>query len=139
MALTDALPQPIRYTGGSGTEYTFRRIGLDVWSEFCDWIASDRKLEIQRLVIDDTAKASLYKDLIYSGIDTDDMLTQAATMKGMVWLVRRCCENQTSEGELSRELTMPDIASLFRSIADMPSESDSGNPEAVGAGSTGAS
>ena len=137
--LQQALPQPIRFTGTSGKEFTFRCIGLDIWSEFCEWISSERKKEIQRLVIDDGSKASLFKDLVYSGVDTDDMLSQASTMRGMVWLVCRCCEDSISSEDLSRELKMISIGNLFRQIADMPKDDESGNVEAVGDESTGAS
>jgi len=139
-SLSRAVGSPVKFKGGSGREYTFRRIGLDTWSEFCDWISEERRRDIGRLVIDDSAKASLFKDLVYSGVGTDDMLGHAATMKGMVWLVCRCCSDDVTSDELSTDLSMSKVAGLFRKLADMPENDDSeGNVEAVGDRLTGTS
>tara|TARA_R110000824_G_scaffold89623_10_gene219586 strand:+ start:1326 stop:1754 length:429 start_codon:yes stop_codon:yes gene_type:complete len=139
-SLSKAVGSPVKFKGQSGREYKFRRIGLDTWSEFCDWISEERRRDIGSLVIDDTAKASLFKDLVYSGVDTDDMLSHASTMKGMVWLVCRCCSDDVTSDELSIDLSMSKVAGLFRKLADMPQDDDSsGNVEAVGSQSTGTS
>ena len=128
-SLEYAIPTPIRFVGQSGKEHAFSRIGLRVWSEFCEWIKSERRRDIQGLMIDDSAKASLYKEMIYEGVDTDDMLTTASTMRGMVWLVGRCCEDNVGGEELLDDIGMSSIAELFRSLADLPDSSAEGNGE----------
>ena len=141
-SLTSAIPSPVKFKGRSGHEYQFRRIGLDIWSAFCDWISEERRRDIARLGIDDAAKATLFKDLVYSGVDTDDMLNHAATMKGMVWLVCRCCSDDVTSDALSVDLDMSKVAGLFRQLADMPQQEgseDVGNAVPVGDQSTGAS
>tara|TARA_R110000787_G_scaffold268396_1_gene374884 strand:- start:3 stop:419 length:417 start_codon:yes stop_codon:yes gene_type:complete len=133
-SLSNAINSPVLFKGQSGREYKFRRIGLDVWAAFCDWISEERRSDITSLKINDTAKASLFKDLVYSGVDTDDMLTHASTMRGMVWLVCRCCKDDVTSDELSIDLDMGKVANLFRQLANMAQAEDGdsqGNVAAV--------
>ncbi len=126
-SLDAAIGSSIRFEGQSGREYAFSRIGLRVWSEFCEWIKDERRREIQGLLLDDSAKATLYKEMVYEGVDTDDMLTIASTMRGMVWLVHRCCGDDVSREALSDDISMADIGSLFRRLAHLPDSSAEGN------------
>ena len=138
--ISNTIPSVVLFKGLSGREYTFRRIGLDVWSAFCGWISEERKQGISSLDLDDSAKATLFKDLVYSGIDTDDMLSHASTMRGMIWLVCRCCKDDVTSDELMLDVNMSKVGGLFRRLADMPTEDDSGgNVEAVGDRSIGLS
>lgn len=120
-SITSAIAVPVVFKGKSGREYSFSRIGLRIWSEFCEWIKQERRKDIQSLLLDDSAKASLYKEMIYEGVDTDDMLTIASTMRGMVWLVARCCSDTVSSEELTDDINMSEVAGLFRQLADLPS------------------
>ena len=124
MSINKAIASPIEIKVGKGQRLRFRRIGLDVWSEFCEHVSHRRSKSVQALSIADKEKANLYRDLVGKGIDMDDMLSEASTMDGMTWILCRCClDKEVDDSVLMQVIPFGEIASLFHRLADL-SESD---------------
>tara|TARA_R110002051_G_scaffold292121_1_gene356764 strand:- start:831 stop:1262 length:432 start_codon:yes stop_codon:yes gene_type:complete len=118
-SLAKALPTPVKFPIGKGQHLTFCRIGLDIWSEFCEMILQRRTGRISDLSLGDTAKAGLYKDLVGKGVDMEDMLEEASTTEGMRWMLCRCCTSNVPDDELGTLIRLRDMPLLFGQLADM--------------------
>ena len=123
MSITNAIPAPITINMPNGSQLTFRKIGLDIWAEFCEWVVGEPTTKIMKLDLADSAKASLYKDLVKNGLDMEDMLREASTMGGMSWMISRCCTSDgVDKGSLLRVLPFEKVTSLFERLADVEQE-----------------
>ena len=135
MSLHKAIAPPIEVKIGNETRLRFRRIGLDVWAEFCDHVVTRRTASIHNLSVGDREKATLYQQLVGKGVDMDDMLTEASTMDGMTWLLCRCCiDKDMDDATLMQVIPLRDIAGIFGQIADMSESDVEGAGEGDGAG-----
>jgi len=135
MSLALSLPAPVHYRVDETNSVKFRRIGLDLWSSFCEHIKDHRVSAIHSLELGDSAKRDLYKDLVGKGIDMDTMLTEASTMPGMCWIIARCCLDDVKESDLMRVIPLTDIPSLFKSLSDVEDSDESGvDPEGESGG-----
>ena len=118
-SLAKALPAAVKFPIGKGQHLTFCRIGLDIWSEFCEVILQRRTSRISNLSLGDVAKAGLYKDLVGKGVDMEDMLEEAATTEGMRWMLCRCCTSNVPDDEVGMLVRLRDMPLLFGQLADM--------------------
>jgi hypothetical protein len=121
-SLHKAIPSPVRVEVGKGQTLTFNRIGLDIWSEFCEYVLDRRTHRVSNLSLNDDAKAGLYKDLVGNGISMEEMLEEASTTDGMRWIICRCCESDVSNEELAQLISLSRIPALFQKLADMESK-----------------
>ncbi len=118
-SIAQAIPAPIQHKLSGGASLTFRRIGLDIWSEFCTHIMGKRTNQIQSMDLSDEAKTSLIKDLVGTSIGMDDMLEQASTIDGMSWIVARCCKDKIADSELLQVIPLSEVPDLFQKLADL--------------------
>lgn len=128
-SLHKAIPSPVRVEVGKGQTLIFNRIGLDIWSEFCEYVLDRRTHRVSNLSLNDDAKAGLYKDLVGNGISMEEMLEEASTTDGMRWIICRCCESDVSNEELAQLISLSRIPALFQKLADMESKASEGENE----------
>ena len=128
-SLHKAIPSPVRVEVGKGQTLIFNRIGLDIWSEFCEYVLDRRTHRVSNLSLNDDAKAGLYKDLVGNGISMEEMLEEASTTAGMRWIICRCCESDVSNEELAQLISLSRIPALFQKLADMESKASEGENE----------
>jgi hypothetical protein len=117
--LAKALPSPVRFDVGKGQSLSFCRIGLNIWSEFCDYILDRRTKRVNDLTLNDEAKAGLYKTLVGNGLGMEDMLTEAATTDGMRWIICRCSISDATDDDLAALIPLGKVPVLFQKLADM--------------------
>jgi hypothetical protein len=132
MSLAQSIPAPVSYRVDDSTSIRFRRIGLDLWSQFCEHIKENRVAEIESLSLNDSAKGDLFKGLIGTGIDMDAMLNEAATMAGMCWIIARCCLDDVKESELMRVIPLVEVPVLFKRLADVEQQDEEAEGESGG-------
>mgnify|MGYP003135297686 CR=1 FL=1 len=120
-SLHKAIPSPVRVEVGKGQTLIFNRIGLDIWSEFCEYVLDRRTHRVSNLSLNDAAKAGLYKDLVGNGIGMEEMLEEASTTDGMRWIICRCCESDITDEELGQMIPLSQIPAVFQKLADMES------------------
>ena len=128
-SLTRAIPEPVKHKFSDGTVLTFRRIGNDMWSAFCEHLINKRTDQIEKMKLNDQAKSQLIKELVGTSIDMDEMLSQASTIEGMSWLLYSCCKDDVTEAELMEAMPLGKVPELFKRIADLeaatPEEAES--------------
>ena len=134
MTLAQAMPAPIKWGVGTGQSLHFCRIGLDIWSEFCEYVLDRRTDRINALPFGDDAKASLYKELVGKGFDMEEMLGEAATTEGMRWLVCRCSIDNVTDTEISTLVKLRDMPVKFSKLADIEPPTKEEEVEIVAAG-----
>ena len=127
--ISQAIPKPLQHKLPGGVSLKFRRIGLDIWSEFCGYIMEKRTTQIDGMKLGDESKTSLIKDLVGTSIGMDDMLEQASTIDGMSWIVARCCLDNIDSNDLMQAIPLTDVPDLFQKLADLENLSDEEAPE----------
>jgi len=134
--ISQAIPKPLQHKLPGGTSLNFRRIGLDVWSEFCTHIMEKRTAQIHDMKLGDEAKTSLIKDLVGTSIGMDDMLEQASTIDGMSWIVARCCLDKVEDSELLQVIPLAEVPDLFGKLADLENLTDDEEIEGAESGNS---
>ena len=124
MSLAKALPSSVKRTVGE-TDLEFRRIGLDIWSGFSDYVISERAKRIRSMPLPKGEQALMLKQLAIEGMDMMAVLTEAGTLNGMSWLVCECCITKgVTRNELEQLLPVTQIPKIFTDISDIETEKD---------------
>jgi hypothetical protein len=126
-SLEGSISVPVVHHSPDGKEYQFTPISLSSWTEFCEWIRSERRQSIIEMGTDISTeeRRTLIGEFIRNPIDMDEMLAEASTFGGMQWLMWHSVSKH--HPEVDRDVVMDlfrdveDMGEVFGRIAGMPS------------------
>lgn len=122
---------PLRVTLGDKA-YQIGKLTLEDWAAFCQWIKDGRREDIAGVDLPAREKRDLYRDLLSSPIEPDEMFRHAMTLPGLRWLIHRALSKHHAiaiedVGDLVGGIDK--LTDLFELIADVPDEDENGGAD----------